>query len=135
MLAAYTYQHSIGVADEDEVVGPEPQNTYDMRAERGDVSPDFRHQFTAAWTYELPFGPGKRYFNSDGPARWFASGWQLNGIVTMYSGQSITPLLSYRRHQYGFRRRSSEHLRKCVLFFQCYVSRMPFELSIVAMLV
>jgi Carboxypeptidase regulatory-like domain len=95
MLAGYTYQHSIGVADEDEVVGPEPQNTYDMRAERGDVSPDFRHQFTAAWTYELPFGPGKRYFNSDGPARWFAGGWQLNGIVTMYSGQSITPLLSY----------------------------------------
>jgi hypothetical protein len=95
MLASYTYQHSIGVADEDEVVGPEPQNTYNMRAERGDVSPDFRHQFTAAWTYELPFGPGKRYFHSDGPARWVAGGWQLNGIITMYSGQSITPLLSF----------------------------------------
>ena len=95
MLAGYTYQHSIGVADEDEVVGPEPQNTYNMRAERGNVSPDFRHQFTAAWTYELPFGPGKRYFNSEGPARWFAAGWQLNGIVTMYSGQSVTPLLSF----------------------------------------
>ncbi len=95
MLAGYTFQHSIGVADEDEVVGPEPQNTYDMRAERGDVSPDFRHQFTAAWTYELPFGPGKRYLNSDGPVRWVAGGWQLNGIITMYSGQAVTPLLSY----------------------------------------
>ncbi len=95
MLASYTFQHSIGVADEDEVVGPEPQNTYDMRAERGNVSPDFRHQFTAAWTYELPFGPGKRYFNSDGPVRWIAGGWQLNGIITMYSGQAVTPLLSY----------------------------------------
>jgi len=95
MLASYTYQHSIGVADEDEVVGPEPQNTYNMRAERGDVPPDFRHQFTAAWTYELPFGPGKRYFNSSSPARWVAGGWQLNGIITMYSGQSITPLLSF----------------------------------------
>jgi hypothetical protein len=95
VLASYTYQHSIGVADEDEVVGPEPQNTYNMRAERGDVSPDFRHQFTAAWTYELPFGPGKRHFTSDGPARWIAGGWQLNGIITMYSGQSITPLLSF----------------------------------------
>jgi hypothetical protein len=95
MLAGYTFQHSIGVADEDEVVGPEPQNTYDMRAERGNVSPDFRHQFTAAWTYELPFGPGKRYFHSDGPVRWIAGGWQLNGIITMYSGQAVTPLLSY----------------------------------------
>jgi len=95
MLAGYTYQHSIGVADEDEVTGAEPQNTYDMRAERGDVSPDFRHQFTAAWTYELPFGPGKRFLSSDGPARWVAGGWQLNGIIAMYSGQSMTPLLSY----------------------------------------
>jgi Carboxypeptidase regulatory-like domain len=95
VLASYTYQHSIGIADEDEVVGPEPQNTYNMRAERGNVSPDFRHQFTTAWTYELPFGPGKRYFNTDGPARWVAGGWQLNGIITMYSGQSVTPLLSY----------------------------------------
>jgi hypothetical protein len=95
MLAAYTYQHSLGVTDENEAVGPEPQNTYDMRAERGDISPDFRHQFTDAWTYELPFGPGKRYFNSKGPARWLAGGWQLNGIVTLYSGQAITPLLSY----------------------------------------
>ena len=95
MLAAYTYQHSIGVTSEDEAVGPEPQNTYNMRAERGDISPDFRHQFTAAWTYELPFGPGKRYANSNGPIRWVAGGWQLNGIVAMYSGQSITPLLSF----------------------------------------
>lgn len=95
MLAAYTYQHSIGVTNEDENVGPEPQNTYDMKNERGSISPDFRHQFTAAWTYELPFGPGKGYFNSDGPARWIAGGWQLNGIITMYSGQAITPLLSY----------------------------------------
>ena len=43
----------------------------------------------------MPFGPGKRYFNSKGPARWLAGGWQLNGIVTLYSGQAITPLLSY----------------------------------------
>ena len=95
ILASYTYQHSLGVTDEDEAVGPEPQNTYNMRAERGSISPDFRHQFTAAWTYELPFGPGKRWLNSDGASRWIAGGWQLNGIVTMYSGQAITPLLSF----------------------------------------
>ena len=97
MLAAYTYQHTIGITEEDEAAGGsvEPQNTYNMRAERGNVGPDFRHQFTAAWTYELPFGPGKRYWHSEGPARWIAGGWQLNGIITMYSGQSFTPLLSY----------------------------------------
>jgi len=96
-LAAYTYQHTIGITEEDETAAgsAEPQNTYDMRAERGSVAPDFRHQFTAAWTYELPFGSGKRFLNSNGPARWIAGGWQLNGIITMYSGQSFTPLLSF----------------------------------------
>jgi len=97
VLAAYTFQHTIGITEEDESAAgsAEPQNTYDMRAERGDVGPDFRHQFTAAWTYELPFGPGKRFATSDGPSRWIAGGWQLNGIVTMYSGQAFTPLLSF----------------------------------------
>ena len=97
VLAAYTYQHTIGIAEEDESAAnyAEPQNTYNMKAERGDVGPDFRHQFTAAWTYELPFGPGKRFLNSSGPSRWVAGGWQLNGIISMYSGQAFTPLLSY----------------------------------------
>ena len=97
VLAAYTYQHTIGITEENETAAgsAEPQNTYNMKAERGNVGPDFRHQFTAAWTYELPFGPGKRYFNSNGPSRWIAAGWQLNGIVSMYSGQAFTPLLSY----------------------------------------
>lgn len=95
MLASYTYAHSIGITSEDEAVGPEPQNTYNLRAERGDISPDFRHQFTSAWTYELPFGPGKAFFNSEGPVRWVAGGWQVNGIVTIYSGQAITPVLSF----------------------------------------
>ncbi len=97
MLNSYTYQHSIGSGDADEAAAasPEPQNTYNMRAERGNVSPDFRHQFTSAWSYELPFGPGKRFLHGTGPVQWIAGGWQLNGIVTMYSGQAFTPLLSF----------------------------------------
>ena len=97
VLAAYTFQHTIGITEEDETAAgsAEPQNTYDMKAERGDIAPDFRHQFTAAWTYELPFGPGKRFLNSNGPWRWIAGGWQLNGIISMYSGQAFTPLLSF----------------------------------------
>jgi hypothetical protein len=66
-----------------------------MRAERGNVAPDFRHQFTSAWSYEIPFGPGKRFFTGTGPMRWLAGGWQLNGIISLYSGQAFTPYLSY----------------------------------------
>ena len=97
MLNSYTYQHTIGQATESETPNSdgEPQNTYNMRAERGNVAPDFRHQFTSAWSYELPFGPGKSFFKGSGPAHWLAGGWQLNGIISLYSGQAFTPFLSY----------------------------------------
>jgi len=97
MLNSYTWQHTIGYSSENESVGTslEPQNTHDMAAERGNVEPDYRHQFTSAWSYNLPFGPGHRWFTGDGPARWIAAGWQLNGIIALYSGRSFTPYLSF----------------------------------------
>ena len=97
LLNSYTYQHTIGQATESETPNSdgEPQDTYNMRAERGNVAPDFRHQFTSAWSYEIPFGPGKRFFTGTGPMRWLAGGWQLNGIISLYSGQAFTPYLSY----------------------------------------
>ena len=97
MLNSYTWQHTIGQATESETPNSdgEPQDTYNMRAERGNITPDFRHQFTSAWSYELPFGPGKRFFNGSGPTHWLTGGWQLNSIVSLYSGQAFTPYLSY----------------------------------------
>ena len=93
MLNSYTWQHTIGQTEENEWL--EPQNTHDLAAERGDNGPDYRHQFTSAWSYEVPFGPGKRLFTSTGPAHWFAEGWQMNSIIGMYSGAAFTPLLSF----------------------------------------
>lgn len=97
MLNSYTYQHTIGQATESETPNSdiEPQDTYNLRAERGNVAPDFRHQFTSAWSYELPFGPGKRYLKASGPLAVLAGGWQLNGIISLYSGQAFTPQLSF----------------------------------------
>lgn len=93
MLNSYTWQHTIGQSEENEYY--EPQNTHNPAGERGDNAPDYRHQFTSAWSYELPFGPGKKYLTSEGPLRWVAGGWQLNGIVSLYSGEAFTPLLSF----------------------------------------
>lgn len=93
MLNSYTWQHTIGYSAENESV--EPQNTHNMAAERGDLEPDYRHQFTSAWSYNLPFGPGRRWLSGSGPAKWLAAGWQLNGIVALYSGRAFTPYLSF----------------------------------------
>ena len=93
MLNSYTWQHTIGQTEENEWL--EPQDTHNLAAERGDNGPDYRHQFTSAWSYELPFGPGQRWLTSTGASHWLAQGWQLNGIIGMYSGQALTPLLSF----------------------------------------
>lgn len=92
MLNAYTWQHTLGQVVENETL--EPQNTHDPAGERGDNAPDFRHQFTSAWSYELPIGPGKRLLRSTGPARWISGGWQINGILGAHTGEAVTPLLS-----------------------------------------
>ncbi|MBV9671006.1 MAG: TonB-dependent receptor, partial [Acidobacteriales bacterium] len=93
MLNAYTWQHTIGQTEENEYL--EPQNTHNLAAERGNNGPDYRHQFTSAWSYNLPFGPGQQFFSGEGPLKWLTGGWQLNGIISLYSGQAFTPLLSY----------------------------------------
>jgi hypothetical protein len=93
MLNSYTWQHSIGQTEEDEYY--EPQNTYNLAAERGNLAPDFRHQFSSAWSYVLPIGPKQKFWNGSGPARWLTEGWQLNGIISMHSGEAFTPLLSW----------------------------------------
>jgi len=92
MLNSYTWQHSIGQTEEDEYL--EPQDTYNLAAERGNNAPDYRHQFSSAWSYLLPIGPKQRLWNSSGPVHWFTEGWQLNGIVALHSGEAFTPLLS-----------------------------------------
>ncbi len=97
MLNSYTFQHTIGQATESETPNSdgEPQDTYNLNAERGNVTPDFRHQFTSAWSYELPFGPGRRYLQDPGRLGLLTGGWQLNAIISLYSGQAFTPYLSF----------------------------------------
>lgn len=92
MLNSYTWQHTLGQTEENEYL--EPQDTYNLKAERGDNAPDYRHQFSSAWSYLLPIGPKQRFWKSTGPAHWLTEGWQLNGIVAMHSGEAFTPLLS-----------------------------------------
>jgi hypothetical protein len=55
---------------------------------------DFRHQGSANFNYELPLGSGKRFGNNlSGLADKVASGWQVNGILTLLSGFPLSPLV------------------------------------------
>jgi hypothetical protein len=69
-----------------------PQNIYDMEAERGPSDFDRRHQLSAAFAYELPFGVGRRWLAGTGsvlPA--LVGNWELAGLVTLQSGRPYTP--------------------------------------------
>jgi Carboxypeptidase regulatory-like domain/TonB dependent receptor-like, beta-barrel len=52
---------------------------------RGRAGFDRTHSFVQSYIYELPFGAGKRWLNS-GIGRWLLGDWQLNGILSAYSG-------------------------------------------------
>jgi hypothetical protein len=41
------------------------------------------------WLYEMPFGKGKTLAKS-GPAAWVLGGWQVNGIMSAYTGTPFT---------------------------------------------
>ncbi len=63
-----------------------PQNPYNARADRGNSEQVRRHIFSAAYNYELPFGPGKRFANVRGVAGQIVGGWQVGGITYLRTG-------------------------------------------------
>jgi hypothetical protein len=44
------------------------------------------HRLNVSGVYELPFGKGKKYLDSGGPADWFLGGWQVSAIGSYQSG-------------------------------------------------
>ena len=57
-----------------------------FRAEWAVASFDTPQYFAFNGIYELPFGKGKRFVNSNRVANLFVGGWQLNGITSLISG-------------------------------------------------
>ncbi|HLO00129.1 MAG TPA: TonB-dependent receptor [Pyrinomonadaceae bacterium] len=70
-----------------------PQNSYNLRAERGRSNFDVQHRLSASYSYDLPFGKGGRYLANNGWISTMLSGWQSFGIVTLQSGRPFTVAL------------------------------------------
>ncbi|MBI4482457.1 MAG: TonB-dependent receptor [Acidobacteria bacterium] len=74
------------------------QDPENLRADRGRADFDVRNSFILNYTYELPFGRGKRFGDGlTGAAAHIVGGWQLNGIVTLADGSPFTAALSFNR--------------------------------------
>jgi hypothetical protein len=72
----------------------EPQDSFNLGAERGPAEFDIEHRFVASYIWELPFGHGRKYGSEWNRALNFvAGGWQVTGIHVIQSGFALTATL------------------------------------------
>jgi hypothetical protein len=86
---AYTWSHALDdVSDVFPVAGAPivAQNSFNLRAERGNASFDVRHRLAASLIWDLPF---LRDDKSGAMSRWLG-GWQLASIFQASTGQPFT---------------------------------------------
>jgi hypothetical protein len=89
VLASYTYAKSLGTADGN-VQQCDVQNAHNIAAERGPTTPDFRHQLTISYVYDLPYGKGKHFGGSSGKVAEAAlADWQVSGVTSIHSGEAF----------------------------------------------
>jgi hypothetical protein len=70
-----------------------PQDSYNMRAERGRSNFDVRHRLSLSYSYDLPFGKGKSMLSDNGWITSLVSGWQTYGVIILQSGRPFTVAL------------------------------------------
>jgi hypothetical protein len=80
-LLSYTWAHGI---DNGDFIAAR-QDLHNLCAERGNSATDLRHRFVGCWTWVLPFGRSAK-----GALRAVVSGWQANGILSLYVGLPFT---------------------------------------------
>jgi len=91
-ISAYTWSHSIDNGGPVGNGGGAIQNNYNLAAEKGSSPFDVRHRLVNSYSYQLPFGSGKHFFNSaSGLGSKLVSGWQVAGVTTFSTGIAFTP--------------------------------------------
>ncbi len=96
MLTSYTWSKSIDDASNffPSAGDPNyPQNSYNLRAERGRSNFDVRHRLSVSYVYDLPFGKGRAFLADSGGWSTVLSGWQTSGIITLQTGRPFTVAL------------------------------------------
>jgi hypothetical protein len=91
-----------------------PQDPYNARGDRGNTDGIRQHVFTAAYSYELPFGRGKPLLNNAGRAmNALVGGWELAGITYLRTGTPFS--LTTTVTQTGWRPTRPDALRSGAL--------------------
>ena len=87
MDVSYTWSKVIGICCDELSDNPPRVQALDFFYLNRALMPyDRTHNFTTSFVAELPFGRGKMLMNSGGIGSAIAGGWQVNGLLVMYSG-------------------------------------------------
>jgi hypothetical protein len=84
----YTFSRSINDVDDDGGAGG--ITYYNRRLEKARASYDVHHRTVTTFTYELPFGRGKKFLNSGRVKNAVIGGWELVWIQTFQTGPPFT---------------------------------------------
>ena len=87
----YTWSKAFTNAEQAQAeFSPYLDNTIGDAWEKKRLNQDVQHVLKGNFVYELPFGPGKRFWNSGGASGKFLGGWQISGIAQFRTGRPIS---------------------------------------------
>jgi hypothetical protein len=66
------------------------QDEWDTKLAKGLSENDVPQNLVISYSYELPFGPGKRFVNQHGAVGKVVGGWKITGVQHYQSGQAIS---------------------------------------------
>jgi hypothetical protein len=93
-LASYTWSHALSDIVPPMSMSPGqniPRDVTNFGADYANASFDIRHRFVFSTLYELPFGAGRQFGkNWNKVTTALLGGWQVNGILTLQTGQPFT---------------------------------------------
>ncbi|HWR36807.1 MAG TPA: TonB-dependent receptor [Clostridia bacterium] len=85
--ANYTWSHTLGVATAGDWMGGYKQETIrDIKSSYGPANTDRQNVVHVNATYDLPFGKGKQWLNSNGIVDKVLGGWTVSSILTWQTG-------------------------------------------------
>jgi len=88
LTTAYTWSKALNFSDDLGGLSVPGLLEY-FETNKGRMNQDRRHVYVQSFQYELPFGKGKRMLQS-GVGNWVLGGWQVQGIVSLMSGEPFT---------------------------------------------
>lgn len=94
LLLSYTLSktlvHGAGYSNREiDAAGSPPLDTRNRDLEKRLASFDRKHVAIVSWTYELPFGKGKKFLGNSRALDLLVGGWQLNGIHNFRTGAPV----------------------------------------------